>query len=79
MVTRVYPFVPIVILIAAPACGESKIQLKGGFTLQHLALVTGYSVIRAGTRAIAAAAVVSWLTPHRMGRAPSRSPSRRAG
>jgi TRAP transporter 4TM/12TM fusion protein len=31
------------------------------------ALFIGYSVIRAGTLAIAAAAVVSWLTPHRMG------------
>ncbi len=31
------------------------------------ALFVGYSVIRAGTFATAAAAVVSWLTPHRMG------------
>lgn len=31
------------------------------------ALFSGYSVIRAGTLAMAAAAVVSWLTPHRMG------------
>ncbi|MEM6902414.1 MAG: TRAP transporter fused permease subunit [Pseudomonadota bacterium] len=31
------------------------------------ALFAGYSVIRAGTLAIAAAAVVSWLTPYRMG------------
>ncbi len=31
------------------------------------ALFTGYSVIRAGTLAIASAAVVSWLTPFRMG------------
>ncbi|MDZ5695962.1 TRAP transporter fused permease subunit [Chelativorans sp. M5D2P16] len=31
------------------------------------ALFAGYSVIRAGTLAMAAAAVVSWLTPHRMG------------
>ncbi|MEO1199792.1 MAG: TRAP transporter permease [Pseudomonadota bacterium] len=31
------------------------------------ALFTGYSVIRAGTYATVAAAVVSWLTPHRMG------------
>ncbi len=31
------------------------------------ALFAGYSVIRAGTLAIAAAAVVSWLTPFRMG------------
>jgi len=31
------------------------------------ALFQGYSVIRAGTLATAAAAVVSWLTPHRMG------------
>ena len=31
------------------------------------ALFSGYSVIRAGTLATAAAAVVSWLTPHRMG------------
>ncbi|MDF1748427.1 MAG: TRAP transporter large permease subunit, partial [Alphaproteobacteria bacterium] len=31
------------------------------------ALFEGYSVIRAGTLAIAAAAVVSWLTPQRMG------------
>ncbi|HAE01219.1 MAG TPA: C4-dicarboxylate ABC transporter permease [Rhodospirillaceae bacterium] len=31
------------------------------------ALFQGYSVIRAGTLAIAAAAVVSWLTPFRMG------------
>ncbi|MGP1256285.1 MAG: TRAP transporter permease [Kiloniellales bacterium] len=31
------------------------------------ALFMGYSVIRAGTLAMAAAAVVSWLTPHRMG------------
>lgn len=31
------------------------------------ALFTGYSVIRAGTLAIASAAVVSWLTPYRMG------------
>jgi len=31
------------------------------------ALFMGYSVIRAGTYAIAAAAAVSWLTPHRMG------------
>ncbi len=30
-------------------------------------LFAGYSVIRAGTMAMAAAAVVSWLTPHRMG------------
>ena len=32
-----------------------------------LALFMGYSVIRAGTLATIAAAVVSWLTPHRMG------------
>ncbi len=32
-----------------------------------VALFAGYSVIRAGTYATAAAAVVSWLTPHRMG------------
>src|SRR6056297_1596566 len=32
-----------------------------------VALFMGYSVIRAGTYATAAAAVVSWLTPHRMG------------
>ncbi|MEM6636412.1 MAG: TRAP transporter permease [Pseudomonadota bacterium] len=31
------------------------------------ALFSGYSVIRAGTLATLAAAVVSWLTPHRMG------------
>lgn len=31
------------------------------------ALFGGYSVIRAGTLAIASAAVVSWLTPYRMG------------
>lgn len=31
------------------------------------ALFMGYSVIRAGTLATVAAAVVSWLTPHRMG------------
>lgn len=31
------------------------------------ALFMGYSVIRAGTLATAAAAMVSWLTPHRMG------------
>ena len=31
------------------------------------ALFMGYSVIRAGTLATLAAAVVSWLTPHRMG------------
>ncbi|MEL6550123.1 MAG: TRAP transporter fused permease subunit [Pseudomonadota bacterium] len=31
------------------------------------ALFLGYSVIRAGTLATVAAAVVSWLTPHRMG------------
>jgi len=31
------------------------------------ALFMGYSVIRAGTLATIAAAVVSWLTPHRMG------------
>lgn len=31
------------------------------------ALFMGYSVIRAGTYATIAAAVVSWLTPHRMG------------
>jgi len=31
------------------------------------ALFSGYSVIRAGTLAMATAAVVSWLTPHRMG------------
>ncbi|MEM8819745.1 MAG: TRAP transporter fused permease subunit [Pseudomonadota bacterium] len=31
------------------------------------ALFVGYSVIRAGTLAIVAAAVVSWLTPHAMG------------
>ncbi len=31
------------------------------------ALFAGYSVIRAGTLATLAAAVVSWLTPHRMG------------
>nr|WP_298250380.1 TRAP transporter permease [uncultured Halomonas sp.] len=32
-----------------------------------VALFMGYSVIRAGTLATASAAVVSWLTPHRMG------------
>ena len=32
-----------------------------------VALFLGYSVIRAGTLATVAAAVVSWLTPHRMG------------
>src|SRR6056297_787354 len=32
-----------------------------------VALFAGYSVIRAGTYATAAAAVVSWLTPYRMG------------
>ena len=32
-----------------------------------VALFFGYSVIRAGTLATIAAAVVSWLTPHRMG------------
>jgi len=31
------------------------------------ALFMGYSVIRAGTLALASAAVVSWLTPHKMG------------
>ncbi len=31
------------------------------------ALFAGYSVIRAGTLAMGAAAVVSWLTPHKMG------------
>jgi TRAP transporter 4TM/12TM fusion protein len=31
------------------------------------ALFAGYSVIRAGTLAMASAAVVSWLTPHKMG------------
>lgn len=31
------------------------------------ALFLGYSVIRAGTLALVAAAVVSWLSPHRMG------------
>jgi TRAP-type uncharacterized transport system fused permease subunit len=31
------------------------------------ALFMGYSVIRAGTLATMSAAVVSWLTPHRMG------------
>jgi len=31
------------------------------------ALFAGYSVIRCGTLAMATAAVVSWLTPHRMG------------
>ena len=31
------------------------------------ALFSGYSVIRAGTLAIASAAVVSWLTPYKMG------------
>ncbi len=31
------------------------------------ALFVGYSVIRAGTLATAAAAVISWLSPHRMG------------
>ncbi|MCO5071762.1 MAG: TRAP transporter permease [Rhizobiaceae bacterium] len=31
------------------------------------ALFAGYSVIRAGTLAMISAAVVSWLTPHRMG------------
>ncbi len=31
------------------------------------ALFAGYSVVRAGTLAIGAAAVVSWLTPYRMG------------
>ena len=32
-----------------------------------VALFMGYSVIRAGTLATAAAAMISWLTPHRMG------------
>ncbi len=30
-------------------------------------MFAGYSVIRAGTVAMASAAVVSWLTPYRMG------------
>src|SRR6056297_858732 len=47
LVTQVYLFIPIIILIAA--------------------LFMGYSVIRAGTLATVAAAVVSWFTPHRMG------------
>ncbi|GAB5467391.1 MAG: TRAP transporter permease [Rhodospirillales bacterium] len=47
MVTQVYLFVPIIILIVA--------------------LFMGYSVIRAGTLATAAAAVASWLSPHKMG------------
>ncbi|MDZ7714016.1 MAG: TRAP transporter large permease subunit [Rhodovibrio sp.] len=60
MVTKVYLFVPIVILIAA--------------------LFMGYSVIRAGTLAIVAAAVVSWLTPAPHGlRARSSTRSSMAG
>ncbi len=47
LITQIYLFVPVFILIYA--------------------LFAGYSVIRAGTLAIVAAAVVSWLTPHRMG------------
>ncbi|MEO1193381.1 MAG: TRAP transporter permease [Pseudomonadota bacterium] len=47
MVTQVYLFVPIIILIVA--------------------LFMGYSVIRAGTLATAAAAVVSWISPNKMG------------
>jgi len=47
MLSRVFLFIPIIILIVA--------------------LFMGYSVIRAGTLATAAAAVVSWLTPYRMG------------
>lgn len=47
LATRLFLFIPIVILVGA--------------------LFMGYTVIRGGTLAIAAAAVVSWLTPHRMG------------
>ncbi|MBF7054362.1 TRAP transporter permease [Halomonas sp. KAO] len=44
-----------------------QIYLFAPIIILIAALFMGYSVIRAGTLATASAAVVSWLTPHRMG------------
>lgn len=44
-----------------------QIYLFAPIIILIYALFAGYSVIRAGTLAMAAAAVVSWLTPHKMG------------
>ena len=44
-----------------------QIYLFAPIIILIYALFAGYSVIRAGTLATVAAAVVSWLTPHRMG------------
>ncbi len=52
-----------------PKFGElaKQVYLFVPIIILIVALFMGYSVIRAGTLATAAAAVVSWLTPHRMG------------
>ncbi|MEM6490523.1 MAG: TRAP transporter fused permease subunit, partial [Pseudomonadota bacterium] len=44
-----------------------RVYLFAPILILIVALFMGYSVIRAGTLAIVAAAVASWLTPHRMG------------
>ena len=44
-----------------------RVYLFAPIVILIVALFMGYSVIRAGTLATVAAAVVSWLTPHRMG------------
>ncbi|WP_075882029.1 TRAP transporter permease [Vreelandella massiliensis] len=44
-----------------------QVYLFAPIIILIVALFMGYSVIRAGTLATASAAVVSWLTPHRMG------------
>ena len=52
-----------------PKFGEMvrRVYLFLPIVILILALFMGYSVIRAGTLATVAAAVVSWLTPYRMG------------
>jgi TRAP transporter 4TM/12TM fusion protein len=57
---------------ARTSCRSSATWFKRVFLFLPIviliaALFMGYSVIRAGTLATAAAVVVSWLTPHRMG------------
>ncbi|MFC3285815.1 TRAP transporter permease [Litchfieldella rifensis] len=44
-----------------------QVYLFAPIIILIVALFMGYSVIRAGTLATAAAAVVSWLSPHKMG------------
>jgi TRAP transporter 4TM/12TM fusion protein len=54
---------------ALPKFGEliKQVYLFAPIVVLIWALFVGYSVIRCGTLAMITAAVVSWLTPHRMG------------